>query len=230
LDKCVPGHWLSAIVAKFKSGDKTKWVAVVELPALAGWSVVTAVHWRQPHIVKQYLVPTATETAVPLQVHHVALRSVATWWARAYARKSVVPSAREERNRRRRAVAKAFAAHTAVVAALPKYRTPRPRPQVWTTPTTKTVFVCVFDPGGNRKTKRPQPKLFTLHRAGCDRVDSARSRAAKHGGDSWVVPADTIEEARHKQLQEFNSAHRGYHWQDFGLCECEGAAVLLKGR
>jgi len=238
----VPAEYQGRTVAILKSHDRLRWVLVAELPAQAGWSVLgivpkqratprrAAVPQTAPAILAQWKTPTPTQSVVPTQILHTALRDVAVRWAKRFAKTNTPPTPREQRRWRRKAEQFALRVHQGVLAALPKRQTPHDtngKPTTsWATPQPKSVFICVFDPRAHR---RPGRRTFQIHTASCDRLDHVRGRAVRGGGWSWIVSADSQTEARRKQLAAFTADGKRYHYTDFEIHECKGPDTGHKG-
>jgi hypothetical protein len=166
--------------------------------------------------------PIPSTSTLPVDMWRVCNRQLAIWWARWYARHGAAPSAKSERSRRKRIWKKAAAraaAHAStksalqIVGALPKLPL---KDRVVST----SAFICTYDPKAMRSKLKPRP-TFELHRTDCTGLDQARNRAVRHGGDTWVIEAQSVEAALRLQLAEFDESDMGYGSEDFDVHICE---------
>src|SRR5262245_47311750 len=143
----IPKDVRPMLVKKFRTRDKTKRHLVLRLPHDTG-HVVQCIMKGKMTEVRRFVVDTK-QTALPIPVQLSVSFEMAVWFARTLTRKGMVPSATQEKSRRRRFTKKTFAswqdhqATRSVVRQLKDQRiTPQPREKL------KVIlpFICLYDP------------------------------------------------------------------------------------
>lgn len=206
------------LVKKFRTKDKTKRFLVLRLPHDAGFAVQCVANRRLTEV-RSFTVDTKN-TELPIPVQHSVLFNMAVWYARMLT-KATLPSAKQERGRRRRFTKKAFAewqGHQATKSVVRQLNNQRVKPKPREKLKVLVPYICIYDPRLSLG-----DTTFRFHTATCERLDKERRKAVRdRDGASWVVQAKSLQEAIALQLAEFEEGDMGYDRSDFEVPVCCG--------
>jgi hypothetical protein len=213
----IPADVRRLILKKFRAKDGSR---TAVLGVGTGYRVVVISTGLKVTAIREFALSVTSE--IPESIWRPVTYEMATWFARYYNRHREVPSQRRERGRRRRMMKTYLASHQAHMQTKNVVRPfvgPAPKVTPVPTPPMLQTFIVVYDP----KQRLPlQTGYFRLHAAGCGRVDNDRRMVKKSGGCSWVIEANTPEQAIATQVADLAADGKGFDGTDITCHDCVG--------